>query len=269
VSVTERKTIVVPDMGAKRPDWRLPEPRDISVLHHRIHYWEKGRGKPLVLAHGFSGSGPFEWGRVIDALSANHRVIAPQCIGFAPSEAPDIVYSTEALTDHLGGFFDALGLRDITLVGESFGGWLVGSYAVRAAKGEVPPIAKLCIVGGPIGKMPPIDPNAAGFVHQPVIDEFMAWYAANPPLDHDATRTKIFAASGLAKGELDEAAVGTLRLPVLLLWGDKDAAIPLWTAERALGWMPTARLTVFENIGHIPSVECPNEFVAAVDAFAG
>jgi pimeloyl-ACP methyl ester carboxylesterase len=261
---------VKPDMNAPRPGWQMPEERAVSVMRHRIAYWEKGAGKPLVLMHGFSGSGPFEWGRVIDALAARgHRVIALQCIGFAPSETPDIVYSTKALTDHLGGFFTALGLGDdITLVGESFGGWLVGEYAVRAAKGEVPAIAKLVIVGGPIGKMQGGNRNAEGFVHQAVKDEFAAWSATYAWPNHEPVKLKIMEASGLTKGELDQAAVAQLRIPVLLLWGDKDALIPLATAERALGWISNARLTVFEGIGHIPSVECPNEFVAAVDAFA-
>ena len=98
-------TLIRPDMTAARPDWAMPPERDVTVHGHRIRYWEKGAGRPLVLMHGFSGSATFEWGRVIDALAAHHRVIVPQCIGFAPSEQPDLVYSTDTLVRHLGGFF--------------------------------------------------------------------------------------------------------------------------------------------------------------------
>lgn len=258
-----------PDMSAARPDWHMPEPRDVTVLGHRIRYWEKGAGKPLVLMHGFSGSAPFEWGRLIDVLAARHRVIALQCIGFAPSEVPDIAYSTEALVRHLGGFFAALDLHDITLVGESFGGWLVGSYAVMAAELGLPAIAKLCIVGGPVGQIRSPKPEAQGFVHAAVIAEVEAWWTTQTLIDHDPTRAKIFAASGLAKAELSVEAVRAIAVPVLLLWGDKDELIPLEIGMRAQSAIAGSQLIVFENIGHIPSVECPHEFVAAVDGFAG
>src|SRR5471030_599206 len=96
-------------------DWRMPPPSEVDVLGHRIAYYEKGEGPPLVLAHGFSGSAYFEWGRVFDLLAENHRVVAPQLIGFLPSEQPDITYSTDAQLAYLSGFLEALDLAGCTL----------------------------------------------------------------------------------------------------------------------------------------------------------
>ena len=262
-------TLIRPDMTAPRPDWRMPPPRDIAVGGHNIRYWEKGEGQPLVLVHGFSGSATFEWGRVYDALALHYRVIALQVIGFAPSDAPDITYSTEALVTHLGGFLEALELKSILLLGESFGGWLVGSYAVRAAALGLPPIDRLIIVGGPVGQLRLPKPGTEGFVHAPVMAEVAAWMATQPVLDHDPTRARILAASGLRTGELSLEAVAAIQVPTLLLWGDKDALIPLEAGEAAAKAIPDARLVVFEDIGHIPSVECPAEFVRAVAGFRG
>ena len=90
-------------------DWRMPPLREVSVLGHRIAYYEKGEGPPLVLAHGFSGSAYFEWGRVFDLLAERHRVVAPQLVGFLPSEQPDIVYSTDAQLAHLSGLSGGAG----------------------------------------------------------------------------------------------------------------------------------------------------------------
>jgi pimeloyl-ACP methyl ester carboxylesterase len=263
-----RITRVVPDMAAPRPDWVMPEPRDVDVNGRRIRYWEKGEGRPLVLVHGFSGSAIFEWGRVIDALSTRHRVVVLQVVGFAPSEQPDITYSTDALVTSLGGFFTALGLKDIVLLGESFGGWLVGSYAVRAARLGLPPIARLVIVGGPVGPLRVPGPDVNGFVHQPVMDEVAGLFQVTPIVDNEAFKARILNDSGLRKAELSLEAAATIAVPTLLVWGDKDALIPLSVGEAALGAIPDARLVVFENIGHIPSVECPFEFVDAVLAFS-
>ncbi len=115
-------------------DWAMPAPLEASVLGCRIVYYEKGEGPPLVLVHGFSGSAPFEWGRVFDLLAEHHRVVAPQLIGFLPSEQPDMVYSTEAQLAHLSGFLEALHLEGCTLAGESYGGWLVGAYFLDRSK---------------------------------------------------------------------------------------------------------------------------------------
>lgn len=261
-------TTIVPDMRSRRPHWQMPEPRDVEVLGHRIRYWEKGEGRPLVLAHGFSGSAPFEWGRVFDALARKHRVIAPQCIGFAPSEQPDIAYTTAALTDHLGAFFAALDLSDITLVGESFGGWLVGSYAVRFAANSLPPIRRLVIVGGAVGQLQPYAPDAQGFYHAEVAAEVEAWMGPPPVADeNDPTRMAIFRDSGLAIGELDADQLARIAVPTLLLWGDRDELIPLKVGETALRAIPGARLVVLHDVGHIPSVECPHEFVAVLNEF--
>jgi pimeloyl-ACP methyl ester carboxylesterase len=262
-----KRQAVTPDIGVTRPEWRMPPERDVTVQGHRIRYWEKGEGRPLVLMHGFSGSAMFEWGRVIDDLARRYRVIALQCVGFAPSEQPDIVYSTDALVTHLGGFFEALGLTDIILLGESFGGWLVGSYAVRATGLGQPPIAKLIIVGGPVGQLRMPKPETEGFVHKVVADEVAALLAREPAFDNDGPRARIIEASGLTKAELSLEAVSTIAVPTLLLWGDKDALIPLDVGEATLRAIPDARLVVFKDIGHIPSVECPAEFVQAVLAF--
>ena len=124
-------------------DWRMPPLRETSVLGRRIAYYEKGEGPPLVLVHGFSGSAPFEWGRVFDLLAEHHRVVAPQLVGFLPSEQPDMVYSTDAQLRHLSGFLKALDLTGCTLAGESYGGWLVAAYAARAAE----PGGALTLVG--------------------------------------------------------------------------------------------------------------------------
>lgn len=260
-------SLVAPDTAAPRPPWNMPERREVEVRGSRIVYWEKGQGRPLVLMHGFSGSATFEWGRVIDDLAKRYRVIAPQCIGFAPSDAPDIAYTTRALVTYLGEFFRALDLKDIVLLGESFGGWLVGSYAVQAPNLILPPIARLVIVGGPIGRFKTPKPDTSGFVHKAVAEEVEALLRDDPTPNHDAIRQKIVEQSGLRTGELSFAALTEMTTPTLLLWGDRDALIPLEIGQAAAVALPHSRLVIFQDIGHIPSVECPAEFVQAVTAF--
>ncbi len=255
-------------------DWRMPPLREVSVLGHRIAYYEKGEGPPLVLVHGFSGSAYFEWGRVFDLLAERHRVVAPQLVGFLPSEQPDIVYSTEAQLAHLSGFLEALDLSNCTLAGESYGGWLVAAYAARAAVpgSTLARIARYAILCGAVGvvrtaqtppapRAPPDTPLWRAIVQRlPVLNPHDA---ANNPI-----REKIFAASDLGRGWPDAAALAQIATPTLLLWGEADDLVPVRYGRAAAAEIPGSTLVVLPGIGHIPSIEAPRDFVRILTAFA-
>lgn len=252
---------------AKQLTLDMPEPKDIQVLGHRIRYWDTGEGDPIVLVHGFSGSAAFEWAPVIPGLARRNRAIALQVIGFDPSEQPDIAYTTEALVRHLGEFMRLLALTDITLVGESFGGWHVAAYAVHAAALGQPPIAKLALIGGAICVKKFPEPTARGFVDP-------EWQAASDALPqqirtvNDPTRMAIVRDSGLGKNQPTRDELARIAVPTLLLWGDKDELIPLACGEDAATLIPNAKLVVLPNVGHIPSIEATQDFVRIVSEFA-
>lgn len=249
------------------PHWHLPDPRDIQIFGHRIRYWEAGHGDPLVLVHGFSGSAVFEWGPVFEALARRRRVVALQVVGFAPSEQPDIAYTTEALVAHLGGFMGALGLENATLLGESFGGWHVAAYATKAAALQLPPIAKLVLVGGAICVKSAPAPDARGFVSDALQAASDAFTATLPP-SNETTRIRILRDSGLLRRDPSRAELSAIAVPTLLLWGEQDELIPLACGRDAAALIPDAKLVVLPNVGHIPSIEAPGEFVRVVSEFA-
>jgi valacyclovir hydrolase len=53
-----------------------------------IAYLDEGTGAPLLLLHGFTGTARSHLGGLIDALSADHRVIAPDLRGYGASRPP-------------------------------------------------------------------------------------------------------------------------------------------------------------------------------------
>ncbi len=256
-------------------DWRMPPVRETTVLGRRIAYYEQGEGPPLVLAHGFSGSAPFEWGRVFDLLAERHRVVAPQLIGFLPSEQPDMVYSTDAQLQHLSAFLAALDLEGCTLAGESYGGWLVAAYAARAAEpgSKLARVARYAILAGAVGVLrtgdaPPPAPRAP-----PDTPLWRAILKRLPDLNpHDVAnnpiRMRILAESDLGRGWPDAAALGKITVPVLLLWGEDDDLVPVQHGRAAAAAIPGAELVVLPGVGHIPSIDAPREFVRILTGFA-
>ena len=253
-------------------DWRMPPLKDVQVLGCRIAYYEAGAGAPLVLAHGFSGSAYFEWGRVLGELARDFRVVAPQLIGFAPSEQPDNAYTTDDQLNHLSEFMRALGLEGGTLAGESYGGWLVAAYAARAAESgsKLAQPARYALLGGAVGSIRREDQTGARGGDPAFWAEVESRLAELNPhqLDNDPTRERIVKNSDLGKGSPDTAALGKIAKPVLLLWGRDDELIPLRYGEAAAAAIPGSRLEVLDGVGHIPSIEAPRDFIRIVGAFA-
>ncbi|HEX3917658.1 MAG TPA: alpha/beta hydrolase [Caulobacteraceae bacterium] len=256
------------------PDWRMPPLREVSVLGRRIAYYEQGEGPALVLAHGFSGSAPFEWGRVFDLLAERHRVVAPQLIGFLPSEQADIIYSTDAQVTHLSGFLEALGLADCTLAGESYGGWLVAAYAARAAEAGSALVrpARYAILCGAVGVVRPQQSPPPAPRPPPQTPLWRAIVPRLPELNphneaNNWARERIIAASDLRRGWPDTAALGAIATPTLLLWGEDDELVPLPYGQAAAAAIPGSQLVVLPGVGHIPSIEAPHDFVRILTDF--
>ena len=64
---------------------------------------------------------------------------------------------------------------------------------------------------------------------------------------------------------LDEAQVGTLAMPVRLLWGTADQLMPMAYAQRLLAALPEAKLIPIERAGHVPQQEAPGRFLQALN----
>src|SRR5690606_24648192 len=83
--------------------------------------------KPLLLLHG-GGAGADSvgnWSESIKILSANHRVIAPDMVGFGKTDKPSpdhYVYDQNGRNKHIIAFIEALGLAKTSVVGNSMGG---------------------------------------------------------------------------------------------------------------------------------------------------
>ena len=74
----------------------LPELRSATVAGRNICYYDIGSGPPLVLVHGLGGDAD-QWAFCFEHLSASHRVIAVELLGFGRSDKPAIAYRIAVL----------------------------------------------------------------------------------------------------------------------------------------------------------------------------
>ncbi|CAG0980000.1 MAG: alpha/beta fold hydrolase [Candidatus Methanoperedens sp.] len=99
-----------------------PQAKTIKVNGSNIFYLESGKGKPVVLLHGWPTSS-YLWRNIIPSLAKKQRVIAPDLTGYGRSDKPlDIIYSIDNQSKILGEFLDRLELNKTALVVHDFGG---------------------------------------------------------------------------------------------------------------------------------------------------
>lgn len=105
----------------------------VEVNGSRIHYTEQGKGKPILFIHGMPSSS-YLWRNIIPHLIPYGRCIALDLIGHGQSDSPQIEFSVRDHLDYLTKFIEILDLKDILIVGHSWGITLGVAYAKNNEK---------------------------------------------------------------------------------------------------------------------------------------
>jgi len=271
---------------ARQRWWAGAEQRFIDVDGRRWGYLEAGDGPPLLLLHGFTGSKE-NWLPVVDALSRDFRVLAPDLPGWgfgdAPSQPP-FGYAADAA--RLGRFIAAVaGDGPVHLVGHSMGG---GIAAVLA--GTQPQRVDTLVLMDAAGVA--FDNRFAqevlsgghpfGVAGREDLDRYMHLVFDDPPwlpwpvdralierriANEPFERQVLAAISGEPGGLAPEQAAPSIRAPTLLLWCRDDRVVDLTAAERYASLIPDTRTVLLDGCNHMPMMEQPAATVEALRQF--
>jgi pimeloyl-ACP methyl ester carboxylesterase len=249
----------------------------------RVAYERRGEGPPIVLLHGFVGDSR-EWRGEIDELSEAFTVVAWDAPGSGRSSDPPDDFRMADYADCLAGLVDALRLGRPHVIGLSFGGALALELYRRHS--VIPASLVLASAyAGWAGSLPPevadqrlrltlplADLAPAKFV-QALIPTMLSASAPTEAVDKLAAIMSEFHPRGfrtmaraLADANLRDV-LPRVRVPTLLLYGDKDVRAPLTVAEDLLAAIPSSTLVVMKGVGHMGNVEAPEQFTGAVRAF--
>ena len=248
----------------------------------RMHYAESGNpaGDPIVFVHGWPDSW-FSYSRVLPLLRDRFHAFAIDLRGFGASDKPASGYSIPGFANDVVAFLDALAIRRAALVGHSYGSFV----ARRTALAHPLRVASLMLIGtgfrpatnpvvidlkASLRDLP--DPIPIGFardfqsttIHRPIAPDFFDGLIAESlklprrlwPLLIDR----------LAAYD-DTTQLRQIAAPTLLLWGDRDALFSRQEQDRFLEALPTARLTLYDDTGHCPNWERPEDVANDVAAF--
>jgi pimeloyl-ACP methyl ester carboxylesterase len=235
------------------------------------NYWVGGQGTTLVLLHG-AGDQASTWSAIAAALVPKFRVIIPDLAGHgksAPAEGP--ISLTQALRG-LEAILSQGPQEPAIIVGNSLGAWVALLYA----REHPTRVARIVLVNGgaltgdrpDLSLMPKTREEAAALWSQlrdpasgPVpgflLDDVVRQGQTGPIARLAQTAGEM--ASLVLDGKLHEIAA-----PVDLVWGTSDKLFSLAYADRMMRELRASRLTTLPACGHVPHVECPMRFQAAL-----
>lgn len=261
----------------------------IQVAGHRTRYWQVGTvGSVVILVHGISCS-VAEWEHSIHALGAQHRVFALDLLGHGLTDKPaEAVDDMPMYGQFILAFMDALGLAQVSIVGNSMGGRLAIECAAQA-----PQRVQSMVLSAPAG----IDSSCLlefRLATLPIVGELLTYPHAlglgmlwRKAFVDASTVTKSFVAEKVLLAKQAGAGVAFMRTlrgwlnvggfkahrlqeahlqmqqikqPTLVIWGRQDQFLPVAHLDTLKRLMPHAETVVLDPCGHAPMLETPAKF---------
>jgi pimeloyl-ACP methyl ester carboxylesterase len=259
---------------------------ELSLGGAPISYNDGGEGQPLLLLHGWIGSGAL-WNLMAPWLCERFRVIVPDLPGHGDSGIPaGFSFDLDGFSRFIEEVRTALELPSLTLVGHSMGGSISMYYASRYPGS----MERLVLIDSPASLKAlswqsrlPCAERLLGLIYPlwgpGIVTRLIKSSVRHPgSLPPDFLDGAVAQASQLKK----EALVGTTRLirslnldaelagikvPVLLIHGDRDPSVKPTESQRLRDMLADARLHLVPDCGHCPNYEYPDKVVELVEEF--
>lgn len=240
------------------------ERRFEELGEYRIHAVRAGRGEPIVLLHGLSGSHHW-WRYTLPFLAERYEVHAPELVGFGRSR-PGTLPGIGAMAEVLMDWIRRCGLERPHLIGHSMGGQIAIHLAARhgaalrrlvlAAPSGIPRERRLPEVARLLSEL--IPPRAWGRIG--------FW----PTVVVDAARAGPLTLLGAARALLTDDVrplLSSIENETLLLWGEHDPLVPVRHGHEMAQVIPNARIVVLAHAAHNVMADRPRAFNANVLEF--
>ena len=250
----------------------------VSVPEGRIHFVRRGDGPPVILLHS---NGQSTWGfeDVIGPLGRGFSCYALDMLGCGESSKPPSNCSWQDMVRSVAHFMESLGIQRAHVVGVSIG----AAIGVELAAGRPERVDRLALVGCPVW-----DIRSARQKIQAIGDDFddkgmpkpntaellkSRGSFANPRPEWVDKLDELYAKAGKSKYLVTVALawydilsrLHHIKAPTMVLYGELD---PLRDGEDLLVHnIPDAHKVVMPGLGHHPSTEDPEAFVAKMLPF--
>jgi pimeloyl-ACP methyl ester carboxylesterase len=276
--------------------WAPPPSQFVAVQGMQVHVRDEGpRNDPLpvVLLHGTSAS-LHTWDGWADALKKERRVIRLDLPAFGlTGPHPQNDYTPQAYVRLVEGVVTAMGIQNFVVAGNSLGGQVAWATAVALPQrvqrlvlvdaAGYPPQPQSIPIGFRIAGTPGLRRLAEVLLPRGVIEASLRNVYGNPAAVTPALVDRYYELT-LREGNrqalayrfdqlqktdwaANSAAIKTLKLPTLILWGAKDRLIPVENGHQFAADIAGSQLRIFDDLGHVPQEEDAARTVEVVRNF--
>ena len=246
-------------------------------------------GPAVVLIHGYTDNAR-DWVPMLPYLSKRYRLILVDIRGHGGSSKPECCYTRIDFAYDVKLLLDALGVRRADIVGHSLGSIIAQTFAEYWPERTAHVVLISSTGGTPPDrpKRPPQFDFAAEIrkLKEPIEPDspfMIAWWDSPTPVDPDFIRRQRKDAAGIplrvwlavldqglpagnAYGDL-QSTLSRLKAPALLIWGGNDPIMEEDVRRSLRDALPTARVKIFEGLGHNPFWEDPRGVAQVINGF--
>ena len=247
-----------------------------------VHYEVYGRGRPVILLHGWLGSWGL-WQETMAYLGRYYRTYALDFWGFGESGRKRESYAVQDFVSLVDQFMEQLGINQAPLVGHSMGGTVSLSVAIQYPQR----VRKVVVVGSPItgsslslllklfGRRPVawvVYNNMWGFklfyrLLSPLYTRDRSWPQM---MDHDLSKMTLesflLSIASLRRTDLRQF-VGQVKIPVMGMYGDRDVVVNSNQWKALSEGIPHARIERYHTAGHFIMLDEPQKFMETLRDF--
>jgi pimeloyl-ACP methyl ester carboxylesterase len=248
-----------------------------------VHYETLGRGRPVLLLHGWLGSWSL-WRATIEILSKEFKTYALDFFGFGESIDRTADFSVENFVNSVDQFMDRLGITKAALIGHSMGGTVSLAATIRFPE----QIVKTVVVGSPIdGRSLNLLLKFSGYrgfakviwTTPALLRLFLrgyAFYIANngralgQMMAQDVSKVSadsFFQSIGTLRDTDLRDEIGLIKSPLLGVYGKRDRIVDPMQHSVLQQYAPHAKVAWFEHAGHFPMLDEPDHFHSTVRKF--
>lgn len=251
---------------------------EMRLNGQKVCYIDEGQGPVVLFFHGW-GASVATYRLLTSHLATYCRVIAPDLPGFGGSEEPKEPWNVDRFVDFAIAFANALSLREVTLMGHSFGGRIVIKLFSRK---DNPLIVKKAILIDAAGIRPRRTLSyyarvgtfkaAKRFFSLPGIRHLFPNAVENArkrfgSADYRQASPILRQSMSLCIGEDLTDLLPHITASTLLIWGENDTATPLSDAKIMEKRIPDAGLVTLAGCGHFAFAERWEQCRRVLDVF--
>ncbi len=232
-----------------------------------------GSTLPVLALHGWGGSVESFWPVAQQLARLGHTTYVPALPGFGETALPPTAWGVPEYADFVLAYLDVLGLKQVHLLGHSFG----GRISLILGADHPDRIGKI-VLADSAGVRPPGNPVRDALIKiGKTVMQLPGLRLLYEPLRRRLYR-QLGATDYLEAGPLQETFVRVVEQdllpyaarvsrPTLLIWGDRDKDTPLWQGRQLEQTIPDAGLVVFQGAGHFSYLERLPDYIRIVHHF--